>query len=540
MGAVNNPVYEWFQEQPLASNFRMVGAELKRLVAGLFQHSDGGLVLVEDGRHRRIRTAKELSPLIIDHINIRVWKEEGKRAERLGQAVLADMLHSRSFLDNFPVVRDIVTTPIALIDGSPSRPGFNTNGVLHLGPMAQVGQGLSTIHRFLDVMDFDGNASRTNAVAAALTVLFRHHWYGGKPLILVTANKSHSGKGTLSNFIAGECAKADILYQNRDWPMEQSLQKQLAERPEVGIIVFDNVRLGSSGGGTHIRSGLFESFITNSEFILSAAKLSTTFRSLNKYVVILNTNEGVMSADFLNRSLHIGLHSTGDMEERLARAGEKLGGDVKTEWLPANQRAIQAELWGMVDRWLREGKPLDETVKYPMAPWAKTVGGILAVNGFADFLGNYKATRAAVDLVREAIGYLAFYASNEARARNVKALPTLDLGRLAVRKGLAGVLLPKGDSTNPAACEREIGRCLTPFDGETFTAPTATETITYKLLKKADRWAGGSNVSYRYVFEEVKRTPATNTGGVTLEEPHRPGAGGGHIPTALPDATRGA
>ena len=36
--------------------------------------------------------------------------------------------------------------------------------------------------------------------------------------------------------------------------------------------------------------------------------------------------------------------------------------------------------------------------------------------------------------------------------------------------------------------------------------------------KKADRWEGKS-VSYRYVFEEIKRSPATNQSGVVLEEP---------------------
>lgn len=518
-------VYLWLQDNPLDYNFRMLGASLKKLLPDLLRHADGGLVLVEDNRHKRIRTAKELAPLLIDTINIQVFTEprgkggERKRVERLGQSVLTDMLASRSFLDNFPLVKDIVTTPIVLPDFTPSTPGFNT-GILHLGPGVEFGGGLDTLNKFLDVMEYDGNASRTNVVAAALTILFRHHWYGAKPLVLVTANKSHSGKGTICNFVAGNCPKVDMLYSHYDWPMEQALQKQLTAHSEVGVIVFDNVRLGSSGGGSHIRSGLFESFITNEEFTLSAAKLSSTFRSLNKYVVILNTNEGVLSADLLNRSLHIGLHSTGDMEERLARAREKLGGDVKTEWLPANQPSIQAELWGMVNKWLKEGKPLDENVKYPMAPWAKTIGGILMVNGFKDFLGNYRATRAAVDLVREAIGQLAFYASNKARSDNVRALATKDLGKLVVDKGLDKTLVPR--VSNEAAVEREIGRRLSPYDGETFTVCTATETITYKLHKKADRWTTGSdNVSYRYVFEEIKRSPATNPNGVVLEEPQK-------------------
>lgn len=519
-GQFTKPIYDWYKDQPLDYNFRRVGAGLRKLVPDLYHHPDGGMVLIEAGRPHRIRSAKELSPLLIDNIHIRVWKEEGKRAEHLSQTVLGDMLYSHSFLDNFPLVQDIVTTPIVLPDGTPSKLGFNAGGLLYLGLAPHISTGLSTINTFLDIQEFDGNDSRTNAIAAALTVLFRHHWYGAKPLVLVTANKSYSGKSTLCLFIAGGCAQAHILYQNRDWPMEQALQKQLTERPEIGVIVFDNVRLGSSGGGTYIRSGLFESFITSSEFILSAAKLSLIFRSLNKYVVLLNTNEGVMSADFLNRSLHIGLNSTGDMEERLARAKARLGGDVKTEWLPANQPNIQAELWGMVDKWLREGKPLDTTVKYPMAPWAQTIGGILMVNGLTDFLGNYKSTRAAVDPIREAIGYLAFYTAQETKARRIKALPTIDLGKLVADKALDKVLLPGVDSSNRAACEREIGRRLTPYDGETFTAPTATENITYKLIKKADRWEG-KHVSYRYVFEEVRRSPATNLGGVVLEEHQR-------------------
>ena len=37
------------------------------------------------------------------------------------------------------------------------------------------------------------NGNRTNAVAAALTTLLRHHWLGEKPLYQITATKSHAG-----------------------------------------------------------------------------------------------------------------------------------------------------------------------------------------------------------------------------------------------------------------------------------------------------------------------------------------------------------
>ena len=47
-----------------------------------------------------------------------------------------------------------------------------------------------------------------------------------------------------------------------------------------------------------------------------------------------------------------------------------------------------------------------------------TIGGILKVNGFKDFLANYHATRAAADPMRESIGILAFHAGSEAEAQS--------------------------------------------------------------------------------------------------------------------------
>ena len=255
-------------------------------------HDDNGLILLENGRTRRIDSAAKLSPFLIDNVNLKVWSEPDskgntKRVERLTESTLRDMLGSQTFLRNFPKVQDITTTPVVLADGTPSKPGHNPGGILYTGPAVEIGNRLDTINCFLDVIEFDCDASRTNAVAAALTVLWRHHWFGAKPLIQVTANKSHSGKGTVCKFIAGKCAHVDISYQSTQWAMETTLQSQLLECPEAGVILFDNVRL--TRYDRVIKSQLFESFITNSDIILAVPKLKRTFRSQNKYVVILNT-----------------------------------------------------------------------------------------------------------------------------------------------------------------------------------------------------------------------------------------------------------
>jgi hypothetical protein len=407
-----------------------------------------------------------------------------------------------------------------LPDFSPSKPGYNKQGgVLHLGPAVQIIEGTATINKILDLMEFHDNASRTNALAAALTVPFRHHWPGGKPMVLITANKSQSGKGTLMNFIRGSCPKVDIRYQNKDWPLEQSLQRQLQKRPEAGVIVFDNVRLGSAGGGREINTALFESIITDTELVLSAASVKQVLSEANKYVVLLNTNEGLLSIDLLNRSLTSHLAPTGDLEARLERMKKELGGlDVKQEWLPANQAKIEAELWGMIDKWVKAGKPEDTTVQYQMAPWAKTIGGILMVNGFTDFLGNFKAVRAAVNPIRQAIADLAFYAAWAAR-RYGKPLPTTELAKLVIDYGLHKDLKVYG--ANASLCAQMLGECLTPYLGETFTARTASEEITYRLSKKATHWNGKkSPVQRRYVFEEISRVQSKDDQGMRiLEEP---------------------
>jgi hypothetical protein len=261
-----------------------------------------------------------------------------------------------------------------------------------------------------------------------------------------------------------------------------------------------------------IRTGFLEAFITNAEIVLSSAtSRSKPIRTANRFVVLLNTNEGSLSIDLLNRSLPIRLNPTGDLTERIAHVKRRLGGDVKLEWLPAHQAQIEAELWGMIDRWVKAGKPFDTSVRHPMGPWAATVGGILKVNGFSDFLSNYSATRAAADPMREALGILAFHAGNAPKRAG-------DLARLAIDQGLAKTLMAGADAGNLAACERRIGLTLRPFVGETFTACTAIEKITYCLKKESKRW-NDQHPHYRHTFEEISREAISEEPhGIVLEE----------------------
>ena len=320
-GEPKKPKYVWQMEDGLDKNFRQLGQLLASLNLQLYRNPDGGLLLIDTNQARPITSARELAPLLIDNVRIAVTKNGKYTSEKPADGVLNNMLSSRSFLGNFRIVNDVVTTPIVLPDSTPSQPGFNRqSNILYLGPAVSLSNGVDKITKFLDVMEWQGNADRTNAVAALLTVPFRHHFPGGKPFVLVTATKSHGGKGTLIEFIRGKTAKAEISYEDKDWPMQRNLHEQLLQKPEIGVINFDNVRTDSSGRGKIIRTGFVESFLTNSEIVLSSAtSRSKPLRTANKFVVLLNTNEGSLSIDLLNRSLPIRLNPTGDLSDRISR-----------------------------------------------------------------------------------------------------------------------------------------------------------------------------------------------------------------------------
>lgn len=512
-GHGQKPEFVWRMENGLDRNFQRLGELLASHCPHLYCHPDGGLVLIEHDRPRRITTAKELAPFLIDTVRIHIEKNGKYHAERPSDSTLSSMLRSRSFLDSFRQVEAVVTTPIVLDDYLPSQPGFNAGGIFYLGPPVPSRKGLEAISTFLDVMEWQSNADRTNVVAALLTVAFRHHFPGGKPLVLITATKSHAGKGTIAEFIRGSTTKAEVLYENVDWPMHRSLHEQLQQYSDAGVISIDNVRIDSAGRGKMIRSAFLESFITNNEVVLSSTR-STSLRVANHFVVLLNTNEGSLSIDLLNRSLPIRLSPTGDLVDRVARAKARLGGDIKLEWLPTHRSQIEEELWGMIAKWNEAGRPLDESVRHPMGAWAKVIGGILEVNGFSDFLSNYSGTRCAADPLREAISILAFHAGTEPRRAH-------ELAQMVVQQGLAKALLPHVDAANPAATERAIGVVLTPYVGESFAINTPEERITYQLKKQQGRF-GGLHPHFRYTFAEVSREPRAEGGpGIVLEVPSK-------------------
>ena len=489
----------WMVERGAKTNYRLLGERL----AGyddLYRNGSDGLGLIEilpTGQTRPLTRGPELAPVLADRINMVVTKDGKIMSEMPRAEHLNAMLRSDVFLACFRPTDEVVRTPFYFDDFTLVQPGYHDGGpgkrILYVGPVPEVSDSLATIEAFLNVIEFASQADRTNSVAAALTTILRHHWPGQKPLVLVTATKSHAGKGTVTEFARGSVSKADLLYESIDWPMQSQFQRQVKLDPDLGVIVFDNVRLDSAGGrGKFIRSGFVESFVTNAEVMLASPGAGEASRLPNRFVLFVNTNDGFVSPDLLNRSLPIHLEPRGSVHDRQSPIG-----NPKLEFLPQNRQRIEAELRGMIERWRVAGCPLDESVKHSMTPWARSIGGILRCSNFSDFLGNQQTRKAVDDPLRRAVGILG-------AAKPGKALRPAEWAQATVQQGLVKTLIPANERDTDKGRERAIGVLLKPLIGETFEATSETRQYRLRLEGGLRRWVPGTNAHVRYRFEVLE------------------------------------
>jgi hypothetical protein len=341
-------------ERGARRNYRLLGRRLAEADNQLYRNGanrQGLIQVLADGDYRLVIRAGQLAPIIVDNLMLQITNEGKIKGELPTMTHLNAMLSSEAFLGQFRPVDQVSRKPFYLRDFSLVHPGYQDRGaegcLLYLGPETRVDDGIETINRFLDVMEFASSADRTNTVAAALTVLLRNHWTGAKPLVLVTATRSHAGKSTLTAFIRGRVPTSNILYESVDWPMLRQFQEQCARNPDIGMINLDNVRLDSAGGRDRfIRLAFLESFLTSPEIDLASPGSGQPMRLKNRFVMAITTNDGVVSADLLNRALPIHLAPKGNVLSRLSPIG-----NPKLEFLPENQERIEAEFHGMIERW---------------------------------------------------------------------------------------------------------------------------------------------------------------------------------------------
>ena len=433
--------------------------------------------------------------MIADRQRVRVIKKGNVKGDAIPQGTLRTMLAAESFLQQFLPVDTVEPASRYLPDFQLTRPGYNDGGygqrILHTGNEPWVESSPDAITRFLDVMAFASDADRANAVVAALTVLLRNHWPGGKPCLVVTSTKSHGGKETIVLFAAGTTRQVSISYDATDWALKQSFVAALQREPGVGLVDVENARLDR--GQNEICSAFLERFLTDPEPFLSSPGIGELPRRPNNVTIAITTNNGAVSEDLLNRALSIHLDPVGDVAHRVSPIG-----NPKLEYLPANRERIAAELRGMVERWKREGRPLDTSARHPFGPWAQTIGGILMVNGFVGFLSNISRRKTADDPLRRGLGLIG-------AARPDVWLRSADWAEVARGLGLIKAVVPEADRGTDLGQERGIGVVLSAHRDESFDVVTEDEAIGLRLEKTRRRFVAGEEPQTRYCFRVLRR-----------------------------------
>jgi len=491
----NDPVFLWNEDARPAENYARLGERLAA-IGDLFrspQYGSGLILLLPNGKPVPIEKGDGLLPVIIDRVPVQIIRDGKPKGGRIPAADLNAMLKSESFLCSFRTVDRISTHPVCLADWTFTVPGFNDGGeghrILFTGKANEASKSLDTINSFLDVMAFESQADRTNAVAAALTVLARDHWPGGKPIILATATKSHAGKDTVIAFASGMAGKVSISYDATDWALEKSFVEVAKTAPDAGVIVVENARL--NGRQRQIASGFLERFATDEEPVLFSPGSGHPIHRRNNLVLAISTNYGVVSEDLMNRSLPIRLAPLGDVADRKPSIG-----NPKYKFLPQNREKITGELLGMIERWKKEGQPLDKDVQHSFSPWAETIGGILKVNGFEGFLGNYRTRRILDDPIKHGLAILG-------SARPGEWLRPGTWAEVMVEQGLTKTLIESHERDTAKGRERVLGVVFSAHLNEVFEAETESHRLRLRLEKARRRFGGEAHVRYR--FEELER-----------------------------------
>ena len=498
--SMSRPKVYWHDEQPAAENFKALGRALA-MSGGLYRQPgyDGGLFQVlPDGTPRSITQGKQISPVIADRIELQRFHNEKPKPSRLSAATLGEMLHSEVFLSQFAPVDRITLQPEYLPGFVLTNPGYNDGGdghrVVYIGKSPEASDSMKRISTFLDVMDFQTKADRANTVAGLLTVTLRHHWPGAKPIILATASKSHSGKDTVLDFIAGPTPKTSVSWEPADWATQKAIVASLNQDPSLGVIRLENARVN---GRSKIASAFVERFVTDPKPTLYSPGCGGGLRRIrNEIVMSISTNFGVLSEDLLNRGLPIHLEPRGSITDRRSSIG-----NPRYQYLPLYRGEIAAEVHGMIARWRDAGKPLDKAKYHPFSEWAQVIGGILKVNGVEGFLDNYNDRRVADDPIRNGIAVLGSHLLE-------KCLPISKVVDEATRLGLVDPLVPKNEHKTHESQKRGLGKVLSAHVDETFVVPSEDDEddrVVFRLDKPSKRFDHGEP-EYRYGFFVVEKT----------------------------------
>jgi hypothetical protein len=331
-----------------------------------------------------------------------VWWKPSSGYVRVPEDVVKAIAARGEWADIRPVI-GVCHWPVLRPDGKvASEAGYDWGTQLLLSPSVDVDlsevvthadavRAVGIFHELLSDFPFVAPPHRSAYLAALLTVFARPAIDGPTPLLLIDANERGSGKTLLANLIGWICAGEPLACRTAPEQPEEWAKVILAlARIGEPVVLIDNVT-------RMLRSDALDVVLTNTTYSDRLLGKSEIIRLPWRTVMIATSNNAMLSADLVRRSLHVRLEADESPERR---DGFRYP-DIASHVLCHRARYVLAALT-ILRAYVLAGRP--EVTLRPMGSyeaWSRLVRAALVWAGEPDPAETQDALREGADVERE-------------------------------------------------------------------------------------------------------------------------------------------
>jgi hypothetical protein len=270
------------------------------------------------------------------------------------------------------------------------RPGWNAAcGIFYDEPAHLVGltpSKIASLGTFEDLMvdfPFADNASRYNVLAILVTLAVRPALQGNTPFFIFMAPLERTGKGKAIEAIVGLAFLGTSVATMQLGSKEEEREKRLTSLIVEGSTV---IHLDNLPTEEVLDSPALASLATTRLWKGRLLGVTKTPQLPNNLVVLMSGNNVKATGEITKRTIPIVMHPRDDHPEDRTDFEHP---DIEA-YAASRQRQLLADVLGLVEVWIAEGRPLSAKRMGGFENWARRVGGILEHAGASEWMGNYR------------------------------------------------------------------------------------------------------------------------------------------------------
>lgn len=401
------------------------------------------------------------------------WKYTPCRRE-WADLVIAHAEHADGVKD----LKTLVPYPVYGPDWKLSEPGWNENGIFYDQPWELEGlvpeTDIGVIHRVLtDLLadfPFKSQADWENFVGLMLTPLVAHAIDGNRPLHLIGASLERTGKTKLAEEVVGG------VILGRPTPAMQVSDREDERRKSLFAMLLDGDTICHLDNmPAFVDSASLSSLLTASTYTDRILGRSERPKLQNAMTVVASGNNVEATGELVKRCVPIILQPK---DARPEGRRDFKHPDLRV-YVKQVRRRVLACLLGLIENWLQTGRSLHPHSLGSFEAWSRTVGGILALNGYKQWRANESEWRKSSDPRGQETE--AFIDTWQARYGYTEQTVGV-LCDMAIEAGLFADVRAKSESARPQAMGYKLRRLRdTPVGSHVVRSRQTCNKTVYKL-----------------------------------------------------------